>query len=63
VQKEKNRNLWAYTRGIITRNCKNIRKLTRVGRSSLSVTIPVEIVKQLKWKERQKVILSLAAQG
>ena len=38
---------------------KNIRKLTRVGRGSISVTIPVEMVKQLKWKERQKVVLSL----
>lgn len=38
---------------------KNIRKLTRVGKTSISVTIPVEMVKALKWKERQKVILSL----
>lgn len=38
---------------------KNIRKLTRVGRGSISVTIPVEMIKELKWKERQKVVLSL----
>jgi antitoxin component of MazEF toxin-antitoxin module len=38
---------------------KNIRKLTRVGKTSLSVTIPMEMVKKLKWKERQKVVLSL----
>ena len=38
---------------------KNIRKLTRVGKTSLCVTIPVEMVKELKWKERQKVVLSL----
>jgi antitoxin component of MazEF toxin-antitoxin module len=38
---------------------KNIRKLTRVGKTSLSITIPVEMVKDLKWKERQKVVLSL----
>jgi antitoxin component of MazEF toxin-antitoxin module len=38
---------------------KNIRNLTRVGRGSISVTIPVEMVKELKWKERQKVVLSL----
>jgi len=36
---------------------KNIRKLTRVGKTSISVTIPIEIVKDLKWKERQKVIV------
>ncbi|MDP3882747.1 MAG: hypothetical protein Q8Q48_01690 [Candidatus Staskawiczbacteria bacterium] len=36
---------------------KNIRKLTRVGRASLAVTIPIEMVKDLKWKERQKVVV------
>lgn len=38
---------------------KNIRKLTRVGKTSLSVTIPIEMVKKLKWKERQKVVVKL----
>jgi antitoxin component of MazEF toxin-antitoxin module len=38
---------------------KNIRKLTRVGKTSLSITIPIEMVKELKWKERQKVVLTL----
>jgi antitoxin component of MazEF toxin-antitoxin module len=38
---------------------KNIRKLTKVGGATLYVTIPVEMVKQLNWKERQKVVLSL----
>lgn len=38
---------------------KNIRKLTRVGKTSLAVTIPVAMVKELKWKERQKVVLNL----
>jgi len=38
---------------------KNIRKLTRVGKTSLCVTIPVEMVEKLKLKERQKVVLSL----
>ena len=35
----------------------NIRKLTRMGRAggSLGLTIPIEIVKELKLKERQKV--------
>ena len=35
----------------------NIRKLTRVGRSSLSVIIPAEIVQELKLRERQKVVV------
>lgn len=34
---------------------KNIRKITRVGKTSLAVTIPMEMAKELKWKERQKV--------
>ena len=38
---------------------KNLRKLTRVGKTSLCVTIPVEMVKELKLKERQKVVLNL----
>lgn len=38
---------------------KNIRKLTRLARTSLAVTLPVEMVKKLKWKERQKVVVSL----
>jgi len=35
----------------------NIRKLTKVGRSSLSVIIPLEIVQELKLRERQKVVI------
>ena len=38
---------------------RNIRNLTRVGKTSIAVTIPVEMIKNLKWKERQKVVLSL----
>jgi antitoxin component of MazEF toxin-antitoxin module len=34
---------------------KNIRKITRVGKGSLSVTIPVEVIKSLGWREKQKV--------
>jgi hypothetical protein len=36
---------------------KNIRKLTRVGKTSLSLTIPIDFVKELKWRERQKVVV------
>jgi len=36
---------------------KNIRKLTRVGKHSISVTIPIEIFKTLGWRERQKVVV------
>ncbi|MDO9230958.1 MAG: AbrB/MazE/SpoVT family DNA-binding domain-containing protein [bacterium] len=38
---------------------KNVRKLTRMGRagSSLGMTIPKEIVQELGWRERQKVVV------
>lgn len=34
---------------------KNTRKITRVGKTSLSITIPVEMAKDLGWREKQKV--------
>ena len=38
---------------------KNVRKLTRMGRAGLSLglTLPAELVKDLGWKERQKVVV------
>ena len=36
---------------------KYIRKVTRVGKRSLSVVIPAEIVKELKIREKQKLVL------
>jgi len=36
---------------------RNIRKITKVGSGkSYSVTIPIEIIRNLKWRERQKVV-------
>jgi len=35
----------------------NIRKITRVGKTSLAVTLPVEILAQLNWREKQKVVV------
>ncbi|MEK7071424.1 MAG: hypothetical protein AAB943_00625 [Patescibacteria group bacterium] len=35
---------------------RNIRKITRNG-GSLNVSIPVEILKKLEWKEKQKVVV------
>lgn len=37
----------------------NLRKLTRMGKGSLGLTLPMEMVKKLKLKERQIVKLSL----
>lgn len=37
---------------------RNIRKITKNG-TSHSVSIPVELLKKLGWKERQKVVVKL----
>lgn len=42
---------------------KNIRKITRVGKTSLAVTIPIETVRELKWKEHQKVTVKKVRGG
>jgi antitoxin component of MazEF toxin-antitoxin module len=34
---------------------KNTRKITKVGKTSLAVTLPVEMVKDLGWREKQRV--------
>jgi len=38
---------------------RNIRKLTKVGKQSLCVVLPIEMIRKLKWKEKQKVVISL----
>lgn len=35
----------------------NIRKLTRIGKKSIGLTLPIELVRELKWKERQRVVV------
>lgn len=35
----------------------SIRKLTRVGRRSICVVIPSDIISELGWRERQRVVL------
>ena len=37
---------------------KNIRKLTRIGGYSLGLTLPVEILHELGWREKQKVVVT-----
>lgn len=34
---------------------KNTRKITRLGKTSLAVTIPKEMITELGWREKQKV--------
>ena len=36
---------------------KNIRKLTRLGKRSIGLTLPIELVRELKWKEKQRVVV------
>lgn len=34
---------------------KNVRKLTKLGRKSLGVTLPIEDIRALGWREKQKL--------
>jgi hypothetical protein len=36
---------------------RNIRKLTKSGNGSIGLTLPIEIVRELGWKEKQKVVV------
>jgi hypothetical protein len=36
---------------------KNIRKLCRIGKQSIGLTLPVEMVRELGWKAKQKVVV------
>jgi virulence-associated protein VagC len=39
---------------------RNIRKLSKVGRGrTISVTLPIEFIRELKWKEKQKVVVTM----
>lgn len=42
---------------------KNIRKITKVGNASLAVTLPRELVTELGWKEKQKVVVKKVPGG
>jgi antitoxin component of MazEF toxin-antitoxin module len=36
-----------------------IRKITKLGKRSYGVTIPIEYMRQLNWREKQKVVVEL----
>lgn len=36
---------------------KNVRKLTRQGGRSIGVILPIELVRELGWREKQKVVV------
>ena len=37
----------------------NIRKLTKIGKKSIGLTLPIEIIRKLGWKEKQKVVVKV----
>jgi antitoxin component of MazEF toxin-antitoxin module len=38
---------------------RNIRKLNRTGRGkSIMVTLPIEFIRELKWRDKQKVVVT-----
>ncbi len=41
----------------------NVRKLVRLGKSSLAVTLPRDILNELGWREKQKVTAKKRGRG
>jgi antitoxin component of MazEF toxin-antitoxin module len=37
----------------------NVRKLTDRGRNSIGITLPMEIVKKIGWREGRKVVVKI----
>jgi antitoxin component of MazEF toxin-antitoxin module len=42
---------------------RNVRKITKIGGTSLAVTLPRELVAELGWKEKQKVTVKRVRGG
>ena len=42
---------------------KNIRKLGKSGGKSITVTLPIEIIRELKWRDGQKVVVKKRGDG
>ena len=42
---------------------KSIQKLTKLGGKSIGVTIPIELVRELGWREKQKVVVKRVRGG
>jgi Ni/Co efflux regulator RcnB len=43
---------------------RNVRKLGKKGRGrTISVTLPIELVRELRWREGQKVVVKKRGQG
>ena len=46
-----------------TNDSKSVRKLTKLGGKSIGVTIPIEIVRELGWREKQRVTVKKVKGG
>jgi len=44
-------------------NEKNVRKLTKIGKHSIGLTLPIETVRELGWRERQRVVVKRVKGG
>lgn len=40
-----------------------VRSLTRLGRGSIGLTLPIKLVRELGWRERQKVVVKKVRGG
>ena len=38
---------------------RNIRKITKIGKTSYAVALPVDLIRAWRWKEKQKVVLEI----
>lgn len=47
----------------MTEENKDVRKLTKMGKKSIGVTIPIELVRELGWREKQKVTVKRVRGG
>jgi bifunctional DNA-binding transcriptional regulator/antitoxin component of YhaV-PrlF toxin-antitoxin module len=45
----------------ITRH--NIRKLGRSGQDSYAITLPIDLVRELRWREGQKLVVTRDGEG
>ena len=40
-----------------------IRKLSKVGKTSYSITLPINVIRRFKWRERQKLAIEVDEAG
>lgn len=42
---------------------RHIRKLTKTGGKSIGLTLPIDLIRKLKWRERQRVVVKLSGRN